>query len=257
MLTHLRWILFPLAGLILVVVSAWSSGPTQFAKQYTSGQDVTPAYEGWQANPDGTFTLWFGYLNRNFEEELDIPIGPNNTLDPGGDRGQPTHFYPRRQHFVFKTLVPKDWGTERKVVWTLTIRGRTNFAKGWLQPEWEIDKLVMMENSGGGVDPENQPPSITGSPAQTITLPNTATLTATAEDDGRPKRGGGLAIRWIQYRGPGPVAIDQPTTATSTDGKPFSSTAKARFGVPGVYWIRAIAGDGSLEAFHDVAVTVK
>ncbi|HEY6372714.1 MAG TPA: hypothetical protein VIX37_19200, partial [Candidatus Sulfotelmatobacter sp.] len=44
------------------------------------GQDVTPAFEGWIANPDGTFTLYFGYMNRNYEEELDIPIGPNNNI---------------------------------------------------------------------------------------------------------------------------------------------------------------------------------
>ena len=103
--------------------------------QYRRGQDVTPAFEGWTANPDGSFNLYFGYLNRNYEEEVDIPVGADNTIDPGGDRGQPTHFYPRRQSFVFKVVIPKDWGLEKKLTWTLTIRGKTNVAKGWLQPE--------------------------------------------------------------------------------------------------------------------------
>src|SRR5437870_8508578 len=89
--------------------------------QYASGQNVAPAFEGWERNPDGSFNMVFGYLNRNYEEEVDIPIGPNNSVDLGGDdRGQPTHFYPRRQRFIFKVAVPKEWDAKRKVSWTLT-----------------------------------------------------------------------------------------------------------------------------------------
>lgn len=221
------------------------------------------------ANPDGTFSLYFGYMNRNYEEELDIPIGPNNNIEPGGDRGQPTHFYPRRQRLLFAVVVPKDWGLERKVVWTLSVRGRTNTAKGWLQPEWEIDKEVIMQNSGGGADLENEPPVITGSGPQITSLPNTVTLTATARDDGRPRPGRvrdleegndpaiqGLSVRWIHYRGPGPVTFD-PGTVSSGYQKPVTSTTTASFQVPGVYVLRAVASDGSLATFHDVTVTVK
>src|ERR1041384_1402333 len=127
----MRWI----SSSIVALSIAFSAPPLHAQIQYRSGVDVTPAYEGWMRNQDGTFTLYFGYLNRNYEEELEIPVGPDNTVEPGGDRGQPTHFYPRRQHFVFKVVVAQDWGVERRVVWTLTIRGRTNAAKGWLQPE--------------------------------------------------------------------------------------------------------------------------
>src|SRR5712691_10283651 len=89
--------------------------------RYARGQDVAPAFEGWERNPDGTYSIVFGYLNRNYEEEVDVPIGPNNSVDLGGDdRGQPTHFYPRRQRFIFKVQVPKDWDNNRKVAWTLT-----------------------------------------------------------------------------------------------------------------------------------------
>ena len=98
-------------GLFLLLLGAALVAPSSGSSvqiQYRAGQDVTPAYEGWTANPDGTFNLFFGYLNRNYVEELDIPIGPNNTIEPGGDRGQPEHFYPRRQSFVFKVVVPKD-----------------------------------------------------------------------------------------------------------------------------------------------------
>src|SRR5690349_12665730 len=201
----MRWILFS----IVVLSVAFSTSPLSAQIQYRSGVDVTPAYEGWTLNPDGTFSLYFGYLNRNYQEELEIPVGPNNTVDPGGDRGQPTHFYPRRQHFVFKVVAPKDWRVDQRVTWTLSIRGKTNSAKGWLQPEWEINKQIMMENFGGEVDDDNEAPVVTGSPAQTVMLPASATLSVTAEDDGRPKpkkqSTEGLRVFWIQYRSSGPV----------------------------------------------------
>src|SRR5437867_7079207 len=207
------------ACLLLLVASYLSAqipSSIPYTGQYNRGQDVVPVYEGWRPNPDGTFTMYFGYFNRNYQEELDIPIGRDNTIDPGTDRGQPTHFYPRRQLFVFKVVVPKDWGLERRVVWNLSIRGKTNTAKGWLQPDWEINDEVMMENTSATTDPENEAPVITGSGPQTVSLGNTVTLTATAQDDGRPKprrqrnadegnaSSGGLSVRWIQYRGPGP-----------------------------------------------------
>ena len=169
--------------------------------------------------------------------------------------------------FVFKVVVPKDWGFERRVIWTLNLRGKSNTAKGWLKAEWEINDEVMMENAGAGSDPENEPPVITGSGSQTISLAGNVTLTATAQDDGRPKpraertpdegegRPQGLSIRWIQYRGPGPVIFTSPAPATGY-GKPVTSTTEASFKVPGVYVLRAIASDGLLEAFHDVTVTV-
>src|SRR2546423_12857160 len=59
---------------------------------HDSGQSVTGAFEGWFKNPDGSFSLLLGYFNRNLKEELDIPIGAENRIEPGGpDRGQPTH----------------------------------------------------------------------------------------------------------------------------------------------------------------------
>jgi hypothetical protein len=86
--------------------------------QYATGQNVAPTFEGWEHNPDGTYSLVFGYLNRNYEEEVDIPIGPANSISMGpevyGDRGQPTHFYPRRQRFLFKVVVPADWDKKEK-----------------------------------------------------------------------------------------------------------------------------------------------
>src|SRR6266567_8500499 len=87
--------------------------------KYATGQNVGPIFEGWERNPDGTFSMVFGYLNRNYEEEVDIALGVDNTItmkgESLGDRGQPTHFYPRRQRFLFKVVVPKDWDKKEKV----------------------------------------------------------------------------------------------------------------------------------------------
>src|SRR3989441_2665652 len=159
------YLLFCLVLLLAVRVSAQI--------QYASGQNVAPAFEGWEQNPDGTYSFFFGYLNRNYEQQVDIPIGPDNTIEPGGDRGQPTHFYPRRQRFVFKVTVPKDWDKQQKVVWTLTARGRTDQAKGWLQPEWELNDEVISENNGGwGVQNKKKTPTITRSTPAKVPIPN-------------------------------------------------------------------------------------
>src|SRR5437867_9017644 len=282
MTIHSRYAMWALT-LALIVVAAPG---TRAQMRYARGQNVAPAFEGWERNPDGTINMVFGYLNRNYEEEVDIPIGPNNRVDVGGDdRGQPTHFYPRRQRFIFKVVVPKDWDKNRKVSWALTSHGRTEVAKGWLQPEWELNPDVYSENNGGGVLEEgNQPPVVEGSPAQTVTLPSTLTLRVSAFDDGLPKprrrlpsagaatpdagpdagaldpntrrrRADGLRIRWIQYRGPGKVTFD-PGNVPAVYGKPVDLTTKVTFSTPGTYLLRAIASDGQLESIHEVSVTV-
>ena len=241
--------------------------------RYNRGQDVSPTFDGWEHNPDGTFRLYFGYYNRNAEEEIDVPIGAENTFDLGtGDQGQPTHFYTGRRWFVFAVVVPKDWPPDKRLVWTLTSKGRTDVSKGWLQPEWEVDKLLISKNaisdpflrtSNSNPTPDNQAPAVTGSPAQTITLPATANLTATATDDGLPKpgpgdRGGriqGVQIRWILYRGPARVEFD-PDVSPAVYGKPLTSQTKVTFRAPGSYRIRAIATDGAMFSSLDVDVKV-
>src|SRR5262245_54622483 len=163
--------------------------------RYDTGQNVVAVFEGWERNPDGSFNMVFGYLNRNYDEQLDIPVGPNNSIEPGPiDQGQPTHFYVRRQQFVFKVRVPKDWG-KKDLIWTLTIRGKTEKAYASLLPFWELGNLVYQENRGGpgeiGSEQEpNDAPSIrvTGSNQLTTTVGQPLTLTADVADDGHPRR---------------------------------------------------------------------
>jgi hypothetical protein len=254
------------------VVLVCAGGITLAAQvQYARGQNVAPVFEGWEHAPDGTYSLVFGYLNRNYEEEVDIPVGPDNRVDVG-DQSQPTHFYPRRQRFVFRVVVPHDWDKKRKVAWTLISRGRTDVAKGWLQPEWELSEGVMVENMGGGVpDPNNKPPILTIGPVQPVTLPNAAVLMASATDDGLPKpyrrsasnpdrdsqprRPRGVQIKWIHYRGPGHVTF-APDASPIVYGEPVALTAKATFSAPGTYVLRATANDGQLNTTRDVTVMV-
>lgn len=261
----------------LFVICAAALGAKAQVK-YLRGQNVAPAFEGWEQNPDGTYSMVFGYLNRNYEEQVDVPIGPDNTIDPGGDRGQPTHFYTRRQRFVFKIVVPKDWDKKQKVIWKLTVHGKTDEAKGWLEPEWELNDEVISENRAGGVlAAGNQPPSLTASSDQAINLGETLTLSASATDDGLPKplphraassadsaaipdlperrRQEGVVIKWIVYRAPGQVTFDQDSSP-AVYGKPVSMTTKATFSTPGTYWLQAVASDGQLASTRDVKVTV-
>lgn len=143
-------------------------------------------------------------------------------------------------------VVPKDFGLERRVVWSLTVRGRTNTAQGWLQPEWEINDEIVMMNSGAGADLQNEPPRISASGPHTITLPSSVTLTAMAEDDGRPRprtaaadpeavatgQPQGLSVRWIHYRGPGSVTFS-PGAVAAGNRQPVTSPTTASFKTPG------------------------
>ena len=252
------------------------------AQTYHSGQNLQPVFEGWEQNLDGSFNMVFGYLNRNYEEELNIPVGPNNYLEPGDlDQGQPTFFYPRRQRVVWRVRVPADWG-DKELVWTVTAHGETDMAVGWLVPEQIIDEQVIaMNRSGGGApDVENEAPSISlvESHEQTVGIDETLTLTAVIGDDGvpvmRPARQSrppgrrnalGLRLAWIQYRGPGTVTFEPftPPMADHTpgwtppeipgDGKIVTT---ARFSEAGTYVVRGMADDGYLYTPVDVTVVV-
>lgn len=257
-----------------------------------AGQNVQPFFEGWQRLPDGHTVMWFGYLNRNYQEELDIPLGPNNRFDLRDDVGQPTHFYPRRRLFVFKVAIPDDWPSDKRLTWTLTANGRTSTANGWLQPEWEVDDGVMQMNIGPGgappINPPNAAPRISVNGDTTIEAAKPLKLTASAMDDGiptprnlnrnavannpsairqplppgaapPPRAQIGLRIRWILYRAPasgGRVVFEPESTDILAGGTSAQLPTQATFSAPGAYWLRAIASDGMLETPYDLKVTV-
>ena len=160
---------------------------------YQRGQNVAPAYEGWLENEDGSFTMVFGYMNRNWAEELDVAVGEDNFFSPGpADRGQPTHFRPRRNRFVFMVDVPADFG-DQEMVWTLTTAGQTEKAYGTLGIDQRLDNIVIASETGalgiGASDAEtraNQPPVITveGGDEYTVRVGQPLELAVRMEDDG-------------------------------------------------------------------------
>src|SRR3954466_16271832 len=91
-----------LMSIAVVALAVLTVAHAQTRFTYSSGQVISPAYEGWRTEDDGSVTMVFGYMNQNWAEEFDIPIGPDNSIEPGGpDRGQPTHFCPPRNPFLF------------------------------------------------------------------------------------------------------------------------------------------------------------
>ena len=136
------------APLLALILAACGLPADSHAQTYARGQNVAPAFEGWEKNEDGSFNFLFGYMNRNWLEEIDVPVGEDNMFSPGpADRGQPTHFLPRRNRFVFKVRVPADWG-DRELVWTLTSQGVTEHAYASLRPDYIVDNTVIMSETG-------------------------------------------------------------------------------------------------------------
>lgn len=163
---------------------------------FNRGQSISPAYEGWEQNEDGSFNLLFGYMNRNWEEQPDIPVGENNFFSPGvADRGQPTHFLPRRNRFTFKVRVPADFG-EQELVWTIKHGGEELKAYGSLRPDYFIDNVVIMSENGalgaGTSDPAlraHTPPTVSLETPREIEarVGQPVRLVAHVTDDGLPR----------------------------------------------------------------------
>src|SRR5881394_1753059 len=179
------------ASLIAALAMTASLGAQNAAQlvnlRHWTGQAVAPVYEGFDINPDGSMNMWFGYMNRNYEEEIDLPIGPANTFEPGGDRGQPTHFTTRRHKDVFKVTVPKEFA-DKQLVWKLTTHGKTEQVIATLKPVWQIDRLRTTRGGNSEKISSNLPPDV--NVFVTNQTSSTATLTVMAKDDGLPVRRG-------------------------------------------------------------------
>jgi hypothetical protein len=247
MICHCGRILAALLALVSLVKPA--TGQTLAGVRHWSGQGVAPVYEGWDRNPDGSYNMWFGYMNRNFEETLDVPIGADNRFEPGSpDRGQPTFFDTRRHKDVFRVVVPAEFAPTAKLTWSITIRGTTETVGATLNPVWQIDRL--RTTRGGNIDriDSNTPPTATASAStRTVVVDTPIALEVVAADDGNPKRRGetiGMTVEWSKYRGPGQVTLT-PAKQPVTGGK---ARATATFSEPGQYTLLAVVDDGSGES---------
>src|SRR5688572_21631145 len=141
---------------------------------YNIGQSVVPLYHGWEKYADGTMDIHYGYLNRNWQEEVDIPIGPDNNINApyGPDSGQPTHFLPRANRWQFKVRVPVGFEESKaEVVWTLTSKGQTLRAYSNLHPAFVQDEFGRQREFYG------TPPE-TGNKAPEVVLESSRQLTA-------------------------------------------------------------------------------
>lgn len=246
----------------LLFVSGASAQMTYFSERH-----IEPAYEGWRQNDDGTYSFIFGYFNENWEEELDIPVGENNFFSPGeADRGQPTHFLPRRNRFTFEVVVPSDWG-DKELVWNLTSpNGESRKAYASLQPDYVIDNVVIASETGslgaGTSSPEsrsNQPPmvEILGDSPRSVRMGESLVIRARVEDDGLPRptnlsalenpsvamarmlrpparptvnKINGLFLSWNVYRGEGEAVIEPPQV------KPWEDTRTSANSPWGALW---------------------
>ena len=188
-------------GVLALLVSPALAGAQSLA--YNSGQNVAPAYEGWEEPGDGSKYFLFGYMNRNWEEELDVPVGPANGFSgpavPAADLGQPTHFLPRRNRFVFRVKVPATFSAKDEMVWTLTTNGVTEKAFASLRDDYKVDDVVKASETGalgaGSSSPEvraNKEPvvKIEGDHTRTAKVGQPIDLSAIVTDDGVPKRRG-------------------------------------------------------------------
>jgi hypothetical protein len=238
---------------------AW--GQTPLEPPHDNGQSVTGAFEGWFKDADGSIRLLVGYFNRNLKEELDIPVGPDNRIEPGGpDQGQPTHFLPRRQWGVFTITVPKDFGA-KKLTWTLTAHRQTTVIPLSLDPLWEVSPFyeVGMGNTPPAIGFEQGGPSVQGphpiTTSLTATLPNPLTLTVWVSDDAKtfpgakPLRLPAVTVSWGKFRGPGAVTFsrERPQVQKIEGKAPFNgkATTTATFSEPGDYILRVVANDWS------------
>src|SRR6266567_6687929 len=166
-----------LAGFLTMPHPATSQTQSQLVTvRHANGQGVAPVYEGFDLNPDGSYNMWFGYMNRNYEEAVDLPVGANNTFEPGGDRGQPTHFVPRRHKDVFSIVVPKTFGNQT-LVWKLAAHGQTQQVVATLKPVWQIDRQRTTRGGNSENISSNLPPVVEARAADTtLASPGSTTL---------------------------------------------------------------------------------
>ena len=265
--------------LLLLLLACISTSAN--AQTYRSGQHIEPAFEGWKPNPDGSFNMMFGYMNENWEEEPDVEVGEHNFFSPGeADRGQPTHFLPRRNRFTFEVTVPSDWG-DRELVWTLNVNGVEKKAFATLRQDYLVDNMVIASETGslgaGTSSPEsraNIPPVVTvpGDQVRVARVGEPISLITHVWDDGLPKprrestntseelnqrmmrrptkvtveKINGLFLSWNVYRGSGEVTFDPPLP------KPWEDTRSSANSPWGELWLPPeVPEDG----IYDVSVT--
>ena len=232
------------------------------------GASITGAFEGWFYNPDGSRSFLVGYYNRNSQQEIDVPLGPSNRIEPGGpDMGQPTHFLPGRQWGMFVVPAPKDFKPADSYTWTIVANGQSTSIPLRLNPDYVMSpfKEIAVGNTPPVLRFEATDSGIQGplanlaiAPTRSASVAAPLTLTLWAADDMKYTSGSNappaatrtaVTVRWSKYRGPGTVTFDKPRPEFEKQqgSTPFSAkaTATAKFSEPGDYALHATANDFS------------
>ena len=254
-----------LAAGTAVVAQQLPGGP---AKGF--GTSITASYEGWYDNPDGSYTFLIGYYNRNIRTPMDIPIGPNNRIEPGGpDMGQPTHFLPGRQTGVFSITVPKTFTKDQKLTWTIVANGEPTSIPFRLNTDYNVSPFTGLEI--GNTPPsirlfdEKAPPfqgpvaAISKAVAKTTSVASGLVIPIWAEDDAKYSSGTNaplttprppVSISWGMYRGPADVKFENSKLETVKGGKvdePYlgKMSTTVKFTAPGEYYLEILGNDYS------------
>jgi hypothetical protein len=244
--------------------------PNEPAKGF--GTTISGAFEGWFDNPDGSHSFLVGYLNRNRSKAIDVPVGPNNRIDPGGpDLGQPEHFETGRQWGMFVVTVPKSFGARDRLVWTITVDGQSTSVPLWMHTDYVITPLL-----GGGSGGKNTPPHLRlaedappvfgpgailhqSAASRTVRVGEKLPLDTWVEDDMEytndpkaplPKNRAPVTLTWTKFRGPGDVTfehakLDAEKLPASGPGFKGKATTSAKFDTPGEYVLHVTANDFS------------
>jgi hypothetical protein len=273
----IRFGLFGAAGLLAGGVLVSGQVPASIpAPRGGSGGSITGAFEGWYYNPDGSRSFLVGYYNRNTQQELDIPIGPNNKIEPGGpDRGQPTHFMTGRQWGMFIVPVPRDFKDSDSYVWTLTANNQTTSIPLRVHADYVMSpfKEIAVGNTPpqirfeeNGMATQGPLANLETAASRTASMASPFAITMWTADDVKYTSGTNapmsaarppVVARWSKYRGPGAVTFDKARpeveklsssgTPGTTAGGSFTgrATTHVKFSEPGDYVLHLIANDYS------------
>jgi hypothetical protein len=234
-----------------------------------AGDSVTGAFEGWYYNPDGSRSFLVGYYNRNSQQEIDVPIGPNNRIEPGGpDMGQPTHFLPGRQWGMFTVNVPKEFKPADSYVWTIVANGQSMSIPLRLNPDYVMSPfteiavgntppVLKFDPAGKGV--QGPMANLASATSMTASVSAPLPLHLWVSDDMKFTSGTNAppagsrspaSVRWTKYRGPGAVTFDKARPELQklpAGGAPFNAKADAtaKFAEPGDYVLHVTGNDYS------------
>lgn len=220
-----------------------------------SGDLVAPYFDGWYANTDGSFTLSFGFLNRNTRENVYIPLGPNNFVEPEEFDGVQPEYFPavfrggfegRRERGAFAIRVPASFAN-RDVVWTLTHAGQSYSIPGRVtSPAYELSRAPY---SAGSLPPEARfregGPVSTGregiySDPETVSVGVALPVSLWVRDRGERENNRlyPVEVTWQRHQGPGPVDFGTVELVEESDGW-AKLEMMVTFSEPGEYVLRA------------------